>query len=315
VHAVSSKDGVVATTCEFSEQLARSLSGRYRLISALGSGGSANVYVADCLRTGQRVAIKVLREELAAAVSARRFLEEINIVARLEHPNIVPLCAVGNAGGLPFYVMPLLAGQSLRTRMNCVRTLPLDEAVRVCTDVAAALDYAHRQRIVHRDIKPENILLHQERALVLDFGIAVAVGTVQQPNHALGSLPGTPAYMSPEQAAGEPYVDGRSDVYSLACVTYEMICGHTPFAGNAAVVLRRHITAEPLPLCCRLSTVPHGLTAVVARALAKAPGDRFETPGAFAAALRREYYGSCRSLAAERLVERSIFETGDRQTA
>jgi serine/threonine-protein kinase len=275
------------------DRLAESLSGTYRLVSVVGCGGAAHVYAADELRTGRRVAIKVLREECAASVSAQRFLAEINIAAQLKHPNIVPLHGAGVVNGLPYYVMPFIDGQSLRGRLNCAECLLLEEVLQVCMEVGAALDYAHRRRVVHCDIKPENVLLHAGRALVLDFGIAIALDTVDRPRvRASGSAPGTPAYMSPEQAAGETRIDGRSDVYSLACVTYEMICGHPPFNGTPERVLERHISAEPLPLCCRLPGVPHGIAAVVARALEKAPSHRFATPGAFAAELCNEYFAS-----------------------
>jgi eukaryotic-like serine/threonine-protein kinase len=269
--------------------LAKSLSGSYRLVAPLGSGGAAHVYVADDLRTGRRVAIKVLRADQAATVSADRFLAEINIAAQLRHPNIVPVYASGTAAGLPYYVMPLVEGQTLRARLDCVGRLTPDEVLHVASEVGAALDYAHRRRVVHRDIKPENILFHAGHALVLDFGIALALDAIEQPRHTLpGLMPGTPEYMSPEQVEGDADVDGRSDVYSLACVVYEMISGVPPFTGPPSIVLLRQIAAEPLPLCCRLPSVAHGIAAVVARALSKVPADRFETAGDFTAALRAE---------------------------
>lgn len=269
------------------EHLAKSLSATYRLKSALGAGGAAHVFVADELETGRTVAIKVLREELAATVSAKRFLREINIAAQLEHPNIVPVYGSGTVDGLPYYVMPFLEGHSLRTRLNRVGRLPLDEVLDICDEVSAALDYAHRRRVIHRDIKPENILLHAGQALVLDFGIALALDAVEHSRHTLpGSVPGTPEYMSPEQAQGAVPIDGRSDVYSLACMAYEMISGRPPFSGGPSLVYMRHISAEPLPLCCRMPNVPHGLSAAVSRALSKEPAHRFATPGAFVAAMR-----------------------------
>jgi len=269
------------------ERLAKSLSANYRVKSTLGSGGAAHVYVADELKTGRRVAIKVLREEQATTLSVERFLAEINIAAQLAHPNIVPLYGSGTADGLPYYVMPLIEGETLRTRLNRVGRLPLDEVVHICAEVSAALDYAHRRRVVHRDIKPENVLLHSGRALVLDFGIALALDAIEHPRRTMpGSVPGTPYYMSPEQAQGDTPIDGRSDVYALACVAYEMISGHPPFTGPPSIVFLRQMSAEALPLCCRLPSVPHGLSAAVSRALAKRPADRFATPGAFAAAMR-----------------------------
>ena len=269
------------------DRLARSLSAIYRLKSILGSGGAAHVYVADELKTGRRVAIKVLREEQLTTVSTDRFLAEINIAAQLQHPNIVPLCGSGTADGLPYYVMPFIEGQSLRARLNRVGRLALDEVLQICAEVSAALDYAHRLRVVHRDIKPENVLLHSGRASVLDFGIALALDAIAPPRRTIpGSVLGTPEYMSPEQAQSGMPIDGRSDVYSLACAAYEMISGHPPFTGPPNIVLARQLSAEPLPLCCRFPSVPHGLTAAVARALAKSPAHRFATTGAFVAAMR-----------------------------
>jgi serine/threonine-protein kinase len=268
-------------------RLAKSLSATYRLNSRLGSGGAAHVYVAEELANGRRVAIKVLREEQATTVSVERFLGEINIAAQLVHPNIVPLYGSGTADGLPYYVMPLVGGQSLRARLNRAGRLPLDEVLHICTEVSAALDYAHRRRVVHRDIKPENVLLHLGRALVVDFGIALALDAIEHPRWTMpGSVPGTPYYMSPEQAQGDKVIDGRSDVYGLACVAYEMIAGHPPFTGSPNLVYLRQMSAEPMPLCCRFPGVPHGFSAAVSRALSKQPADRFATAGAFAAAMR-----------------------------
>jgi serine/threonine-protein kinase len=274
------------TTSSHFDRLAKALSATYRLTSTLGSGGAAHVYMADDLQTGRRVAIKVLREELAASVSAARFLVEIAIAAQLKHPNIAPVCASGTADGLPYYVMPFLEGQSLRARLNCAGQLALDEVLRISADVSAALDFAHGWRVVHRDIKPENVLLHAGRAVVLDFGIALAIDAIEHPRRTVPGLAiGTPDYMSPEQAQGETHIDGRSDVYSLACVVYEMIWGHPPFTGAPTSVLLRQIAAEPMPLCCRLPGVPHGFSAAVSRGLAKAPADRFASAGAFVAAM------------------------------
>jgi len=275
------------------------------------------VYVADEVATGRRVAIKVLREEQASTISAARFLAEINIAAQLQHPNIVPLYGSGTADGLPYYVMPFIEGQSLRTRLNAVGRLSLDEVLHIATEVSTALDYAHRRRVVHRDIKPENVLLHAGRALVVDFGIALALDAIEHPRQTMpGSVPGTPDYMSPEQTQGDAHIDGRSDVYSLACVVYEMISGHPPFTGTPSLVYRRQISAEPMPLCCRLPDIPHGLSAAVSRALAKSPAHRFPTAGAFVAAMR----SGCHAIESRRasningagcLVEFSSLGTGD----
>jgi serine/threonine-protein kinase len=274
------------TTSSHFDRSAKSLSAAYRLKSTLGSGGAAHVYLADEVRTGRRVAIKVLREDLAASISASRFLAEIAIAARLAHPNIVPVFASGTAGGLPFYVMPFVEGQSLRTRLSLTGRISLDEVLHIVAEVSAALDYAHARRVVHRDIKPENVLLHSGRAQVLDFGIALALDAIEHPRRTGPGLTiGTPDYMSPEQAQGIADIDGRSDVYSLACVTYEMIWGHPPFRGAPTRVVLRHIDAEPMPLGCRLPGLPNALSAAVSRALSKTPQQRFSTAGAFAAAL------------------------------
>ena len=276
----------MATSSHF-DRSAKSLSAAYRLKATLGSGGAAHVYLAEELRTGRRVAIKVLREDLAASVSASRFLAEIGIAAGLAHPNIVSVCASGTADGLPYYVMPFFEGQSLRARLARSGRIPLDEVLHIVSDVSSALDYAHARRVVHRDIKPENVLLHSGLAQLLDFGIALALDATEHPRRTgPGLLIGTPDYMSPEQAQGIPHIDGRSDVYSLACVVYEMIWGHPPFRGVPTRVVIRHINAEPMPLGCRLPGLSHALSAAVSRALSKAPEQRFSTAGAFAAALR-----------------------------
>ncbi|HEY9229143.1 MAG TPA: serine/threonine-protein kinase, partial [Gemmatimonadaceae bacterium] len=257
-----------------------------RVSATLGSGATAHVYVADDLKTGGRVAIKALREDVAASVSVARFVAEVTMAAQLKHPNIVPLYDWGTADGLPYVVMPLVDGQSLRARLNATKRLPLDEVLHICTEISAALDYAHRWRVVHRDIKPENVLLRSGHAVVLDFGISPALDAIEQPRRTLpGLVHSTPEYISPEQAYGM-HVDERSDVYSLACVVYEMIWGHPPFMGPRSSVLLRHISAEPMPLGCRLSGIPQAVSAVVARALEKTPSQRFDTAGAFAAALR-----------------------------
>lgn len=269
------------------ERLAKSLGTTYRLIRLLGCGGAARVYVAEDRKTGRRVAIKALREEEATNVSAARFLAEIDIVAQLDHRNIVPLLGSGTADGLPYYVMPLIAGRSLRSQLECRGRLPLREVLDICGDVSAALDYAHERRVAHRDIKPENILFHSDRALVVDFGIAVALDLSAHPRLTMpGASIGTPDYMSPEQAQGDGPLDGRSDVYSLACVAYEMLWGRPPFTGTPRAVLLRQISAEPMPLGCRLPGLPQSISAAISRALAKAPSARFATAGAFVAAMQ-----------------------------
>jgi serine/threonine-protein kinase len=299
------------------DRLAKSLSATYRLNSRLGSGGAAHVYVAEEIASGRRVAIKVLREEQATTLSVERFLAEINIAAQLVHPNIVPLYGSGTADGLPYYVMPYVGGQSLRARLNRAGRLPLDEVLHICTEVSSALDYAHRRRVVHRDIKPENVLLHLGRALLVDFGIALALDAIEHPRWTMpGSVPGTPYYMSPEQAQGDKLIDGRSDVYALACVAYEMVSGHPPFTGPPNLVFLRQMSAEPMPLCCRFPSIPHGFSAAVSRALAKTPADRFATAGAFAAAMRAGCHApeACRANAIGRILrlgERLAFPTSE----
>jgi serine/threonine-protein kinase len=208
------------------ERLATALSDRYRIERELGAGGMATVYLADDIRHGRKVAIKVLRPELAAVIGAERFLAEIKTTANLNHPNILPLFDSGEADSFLFYVMPFVEGESLRDRLNREKQLSIDEAVGIATDVASALDYAHRHGVIHRDIKPENVLFHDGRALVADFGIALAAqkavgGRMTETGMSLG----TPQYMSPEQAMGEREVTARSDVYSLGAMTYEMLLG------------------------------------------------------------------------------------------
>src|SRR5688572_21297072 len=230
------------------EQLTEMLKGRYRIERELGRGGMATVYLAEDLRHGRDVAVKVLHSELASAVGADRFLREIRLAARLNHPRILPLFDSGEAGGFLYYVMPYVEGESLRDRLNRDHQLTLEEAADVTRSVAAALDYAHRHKIVHRDIKPENIMLHEGEALVMDFGIAKALtlagsDTLTQ----VGMVVGTPAYVSPEQAAGEIDIDGRSDQYSLGCVLFEMLSGERPFSGPTAQAVLNKRFSGPVP--------------------------------------------------------------------
>ncbi|HJP57997.1 MAG TPA: serine/threonine-protein kinase, partial [Gemmatimonadales bacterium] len=213
-------------------RLAEALAGRYVVERELGRGGMATVYLAQDLRLGRRVAIKALRPELAAVVGPDRFLREIHVAATLNHPNILPLHDSGEAGDVLYYVMPFVEGESLAARLRRERPLPIDDAVGIARQVALALAAAHRQGIVHRDIKPDNILLDGERALVADFGIAHALGgTAQEKLTTTGLIVGTPTYMSPEQIGGSPQIDGRSDIYSLGCVLYEMLVGEPPYGG------------------------------------------------------------------------------------
>jgi serine/threonine-protein kinase len=272
------------------DRLQQALADRYRIEREIGSGGMATVYLAEDLKHHRPVAIKVLRPELAAALGAERFLREIEVTAGLTHPHILPLFDSGEADGFLYYVMPHIAGESLRQRLNRDTQLPIDQALTIARQVASALDFAHRHEVVHRDIKPENILLTEGEALVADFGIALAVTAAGGERLTETGLSlGTPAYMSPEQVAGDHVIDGRSDIYSLACVLYEMLAGDPPFTGaTPQVVLARHVTDPVAPITTARSSVPAPLAAAISKALSKARADRFETAHAFSVALRTE---------------------------
>jgi len=246
----------------------------------------AIVFLAQDLRHDRSVALKVLRPDISASIGAERFLREIKLAAGLNHPHILPVYDSGQAGDLLFYVMPNMEGRSLRDKLDGERQLPLEEALRIAQEVASALDYAHRNHVVHRDIKPENILLHEGSAVVADFGIGKALsgnGSITQ----TGMVVGTPAYMSPEQASGESEVDGRSDLYSLGCVLYEMLAGEPPFTGPTAQAIMAKRFMSPVPQVRVTRDVPEAVEAAVSRALARSPVDRFSTAAAFAEALRR----------------------------
>jgi len=271
-------------------QLIEALAERYRVERELGMGGMATVYLAHDLRHDRKVALKVLRPELSAILGADRFLAEIKTTANLQHPHILPLHDSGEAGGMVFYVMPFIEGQSLRDRLNQEKQLPVDEAVRIGREVAEALDYAHRHGVIHRDIKPENILLHDGRALVADFGIALAVSRTDGSNRMTetGMSLGTPFYMSPEQAMGERDITARSDIYALGCVIYEMLTGEPPFTGpSAQAIIARVMTEQPRSLTVQRRTVPPHVEAAVGMALEKLPADRFATAAQLAEALAR----------------------------
>jgi serine/threonine protein kinase/tetratricopeptide (TPR) repeat protein len=269
------------------DRLQAALPDRYHLERELGRGGMATVYLADDLKHHRKVALKVLKPELAATLGVERFLREIELSARLTHPHILPLHDSGNADGLLYYVMPYVEGESLRSRLVREKQLPVGEAVQIAREVADALGYAHAHGVVHRDIKPENVLLQSGHAVVADFGIARAV-SVAGASHLTetGLAVGTPAYMSPEQASGEPDVDGRSDLYSLGCVLYEMLSGETPYTGvTPQAILAKKLT-EPVPRVTVVrETVPVGVEAALVRALAKLPVDRFATTQQFSQAL------------------------------
>jgi eukaryotic-like serine/threonine-protein kinase len=268
-------------------RLTAALADRYRLDRELGQGGMATVYLAHDLKHDRDVAIKVLHPDLGAALGGERFLSEIRTTARLQHPHILPLLDSGEADGLLYYVMPLVTGETLRSRLERDRQLPVDEAIRTAREVADALGYAHGLGVIHRDIKPENILLQGGHALVADFGIALAVQQAGgQRMTQTGLSLGTPQYMSPEQAMGERTIDARSDVYALGAVTYEMLAGEAPFTGpSVQAIVARLITEEPRPLSAQRKAVPEHVEAAVLRALEKLPADRFATATEFAAAL------------------------------
>ena len=270
------------------ERLSVALADRYRVERELGKGGMATVYLAHDLKHDRKVALKVLSPDLAATLGHERFLREITNTASLRHPHILPLFDSGEAGPFLYYVMPYVEGETLRSRLDRDNQLPLDESLRVTTEVAEALSYAHARGLVHRDIKPENILIDDGHAVVADFGIARAISSAGGDSLTQTGLAiGTPAYMSPEQAAGESNIDGRSDQYALACLAYEMLCGQPPFTGpTAASVVHQHLAVAPRPVTQLRSALPNDVSNALERALAKNPSDRFATATEFAAALR-----------------------------
>ncbi len=270
------------------ERLNAALSNRYTIERELGAGGMATVYLAHDLKHDRKVALKVLKPELAAVIGGERFLSEIKTTANLQHPHILALFDSGEAGGFVYYVMPYVEGESLRDRLNREKQLPVDDALRIATEVADALEYAHGHGIIHRDIKPENVLLHGGHALVADFGIALAVsrsdGSARMTE--TGMSLGTPTYMSPEQAMGEKEISARSDVYALGAMLYEMLVGDPPFTGSTAqAIVAKVLTAPPASITAQRHTVPPHVEAAVLRALEKLPADRFATAAQFAAAL------------------------------
>ena len=270
---------------DLQQRLESGLTGRYVVERPLGEGGMAVVFLARDLRHDRAVAVKVLRPDISAEIGAERFLREIKMAANLNHPHILPVFDSGTADGLLFYVMPNMEGQSLRDKLEKERQLALEDALRITAEVASALDYSHRQKVVHRDIKPENILLHEGAALVADFGIGKALSTGKSITHT-GLAVGTPAYMSPEQASGETAIDGRSDLYSLGCVLYEMLSGEPPFTGPSAQAIIAKRFMSPVPSVRVTRDVPETVEAALGRALARSPADRFRTGAEFADALR-----------------------------
>jgi len=269
------------------DRLTAALAGRYVIERELGSGGMATVYLAHDVKHHREVALKVLRPELAAALGPDRFLREVEIAARLNHPHILALYDSGETNGFLFYVMPYVAGESLRHRLEREKQLPIEEALAITRHVAAALGHAHAQHVIHRDVKPENILLYEGEAMVADFGIALAVSAAAGVRLTqTGLAVGTPAYMSPEQAVSERALDARSDVYSLGCVLYEMLAGEPPYTGATAQVLIAKRLVDPVPAVRRLrAAVPVGVEQALTKALAKVPADRWASALAFAEAL------------------------------
>jgi len=270
------------------ERLRDSLSDAYTIDRELGRGGMATVFLAQDCKHDRVVALKVLHPDLAASLGPDRFLREIKLAARLNHPHILPLFDSGNADGLLYYVMPYVEGESLRERLDREHQLNVEEAVHHTRAIASALDYAHRQNIVHRDVKPENVMIYEGEAMVMDFGIAKAVSAAagSETLTQTGMMIGTPAYVSPEQAAGETNLDGRTDQYSLACILYEMLAGERPFSGmSPQAVMAKRFTETAKPLRTVRSTIPESVERAVTKAMSTEASDRFATAAMFGQAL------------------------------
>ncbi len=265
------------------DRLKTALSDRYAIDREIGAGGMATVYLAEDVKHRRRVAVKVLRPDLAAALGAERFVQEIETTANLQHPNILPLYDSGEADSFLYYVMPYIEGESLRDRLAREKRLPIDDALQITREVAAALNHANSLGVVHRDVKPENIMLSGGLAVLADFGIARAVGVAGGERLTeTGMAVGTPVYMSPEQCAGDREVDGRSDVYSLACVLYEMLGGDPPFTGSTPQsVLARKLSERAPSLVVVRDTVSTSLEAAILKALERDAADRFATAESF----------------------------------
>ena len=276
------------------ERLRAALADRYAIESEIGRGGMAVVFLAEDLKHRRKVAIKVLHPSLAQTVGGDRFLAEIETVAALNHPHVLPLYDSGEADGLLFYVMPYVKGESLRQRLDRERQLPVNEATRLAAEIADGLDYAHRQGVVHRDIKPGNVLLSEGHAVLADFGIARAITVAREERMTgTGIGVGTPLYASPEQASGDETLDGRTDIYSLGCVLYEMLSGEVPLYGATPQSIQaKRLSETPTSLVLLRETVPPALDGTVARALAKIPADRFATAALFAQALQATGVGT-----------------------
>jgi serine/threonine-protein kinase len=271
------------------ERLKLAMADRYAIERKIGSGGMADVYLAHDMRHNRKVAIKVMHHELAVRVGVERFLREIETTAKLQHPHILPLFDSGRVEGTVFYVMPYVEGESLRARLKRETQLPVGDAIRIAGQVAAGLGYAHRHGVTHRDVKPDNVLFQDGQAVVADFGLALPhtdPGDVETRMTKEGVSVGTPYYMSPEQAAGSPNVDARTDIYALGVVLYEMLAGQPPFTGaTVESVFRKVLAEEPRPLAEYRKSIPPHVDAAVAKALEKLPADRWQTAGQFADAL------------------------------
>jgi len=284
------------------DRLAAALADRYRIARELGQGGMATVYLAEDIKHDRKVAIKVLKPELAAVLGAERFVVEIKTTAAHSHPHILPLFDSGEAAGFLFYVMPYIEGETIREKLNRETQFGIEEALKITTEVADALDYAHRHGVIHRDIKPENILLHDGRPMVMDFGIALAVSAAAGGRMTETGLSlGTPHYMSPEQATADKAITARSDVYSLASVLYEMLAGEPPHSGGSAQAIIMKIIAEKAqPVTELRRSVPPNVAAALEKALEKVPADRFESASAFARALADQHFVTALTAGASR---------------
>jgi len=269
------------------ETLTKALERKYRIVREVGRGGMATVYLAEDLRHGRDVAVKVLHHDLSSALGPDRFLREIRLAARLNHPHILPLFDSGEADGFLYYVMPFVVGESLRDLINREGRLSVEQACAIARSVGGALDYAHRNQIVHRDIKPENIMINEGEAMVMDFGIAKALTAASSDTLTqIGMVVGTPAYVSPEQAAGETDIDGRSDQYSLGCVVFEMLSGERPFSGPTAQAVLSKRFSEPTPsLRSKMKDLPDETEAAVSKAMSQDAARRFTTSAEFAKAM------------------------------
>src|SRR3982751_4418934 len=268
-----------ARMSDLRSQLQTALGSAYTLERELGGGGMSRVFVATDVALDRKVVVKVLPDEMAGQVSLERFRREIALAARLQHPHVVPLLTAGDAEGLPYFTMPLVEGESLRTRLARHGELPLSEAMRLLREIASALSYAHEHGLVHRDIKPDNVLLSGGGAMITDFGVAKAISASSNSEGgsatSMGVALGTPAYMSPEQASADPTVDHRADIYAFGVLAYELLTGQPPFVGRSPQgLLAAHVTETPEPIPRRRATIPPALGALVMRCLEKRAADR-----------------------------------------